>query len=66
MRAATADHYGNLTYEGTARTSNPLVAMAGDLTIVQADRFVELGEIAPENIVTPGIFVDMILEHEEG
>jgi len=66
VRAATADHYGNLTYAGTARTSNPLVAMAGDRTIVQVDRFVELGEIAPENIVTPGIFVDMILDHKEG
>ena len=40
--------------------------MAGDLTIVQADRFVELGETAPENVVTPGIFVDMILNEERG
>lgn len=66
VRAATADHYGNLTYTGTARNANHIVAMAGDLTIVQADRFVPLGEIAPENIVTPGIFVDMILDREKG
>lgn len=66
VRAATADHYDNLTYAGTARTSNPIIAMAGNRTIVQADRFVELGEIAPENLDTPGIFVDMILDHEEG
>lgn len=65
VRAATADHYGNLTYAGTARTSNPIMAMAGHRTIVQVDKFVELGEIAPENIATPGIFVDMILDHEE-
>lgn len=64
VRAATADHYGNLTYRGTARNSNPAIATAGDLTIVQADRFVALDEISPENIVTPGIFVDMILDPE--
>ena len=66
VRAETADCYGNLTYKGAARNSNPSIAMAGDLTIVQADRFVELGETAPENVVTPGIFVDMILNEERG
>ncbi|MBR1781100.1 MAG: CoA transferase subunit A [Oscillospiraceae bacterium] len=66
VRAATADHYGNLTYAGTARNANPVIAMAGDLTIVQADRFVPLDEIPPEHIVTPGVFVDMILDHETG
>ena len=66
VRAATADYYGNLTYNGTARNSNPSIAMAGDLTIVQADRFVDLDEIPPENVVTPGIFVDMILDTEKG
>ena len=62
VRAGTADAYGNLTYRGTARNSNPVVATAGDLTIVQADELVELDAIAPEHIVTPGIFVDMILD----
>ena len=65
VRAATADYYGNLTYAGTARNSNPIVAMAGDLTIVQTDRFVELDSIPPESIVTPGVFVDMILDPEQ-
>lgn len=62
VRAATADHYGNLTYHGTARNSNPIVATAGELTIVQADTFVPLDAVGPDNIVTPGIFVDMILD----
>lgn len=63
VRAGTADDYGNLTYRGTARNSNHVVATAGDLTIVQADQLVELDSIPPESIVTPGIFVDMILDH---
>lgn len=63
VRAGTADAYGNLTYRGTARNSNHVVATAGDLTIVQADQLVELDSISPESIVTPGIFVDMILDH---
>ena len=62
VRAATADAYGNLTYNGTALNSNHIVATAGDLTIVEADRLVELDEIAPENITTPGIFVNMVLD----
>lgn len=63
VRAGTADAYGNLTYRGTARNSNHVVATAGDLTVVQADQLVELDSIPPESIVTPGIFVDMILDH---
>ena len=63
VRAGTADAYGNLTYRGTARNSNHVVATAGDLTIVQGDQLVELDSIPPESIVTPGIFVDMILDH---
>lgn len=62
VRAATADAYGNLTYNGTALNSNHIVATAGDLTIVEADRLVELDEIAPENITTPGIFINMVLD----
>ena len=58
VRAGTAD-----AYRGTARNSNHVVATAGDLTIVQADQLVELDSIPPESIVTPGIFVDMILDH---
>ena len=61
--AKTADPYGNLTYGGAMRTSNPYVAMAGDITIVEAEQLIPVDSIPPENIVTPGIFVDYILDN---
>ncbi|MCR4842459.1 MAG: 3-oxoacid CoA-transferase subunit A [Eubacterium sp.] len=64
VRAGSTDYYGNLTYKGTARNSNPLVAMAGDFTIVEADEFRDLDAIPPEYIHTPGVFVDMIYDHD--
>ncbi|WP_439295112.1 CoA transferase subunit A [Lonepinella sp. BR2882] len=65
VRAAKADKAGNLVYKGAARNFNPLVAMAADLVIVQADEIVEIGELDPEAVITPGVFVDMILSNEE-
>ena len=62
VRASSSDLYGNLLYNGAARNSNPLVAMAGDLTIVQTDELRKLDTVPPENVVTPGIFTDMILD----
>ncbi|WP_096202243.1 CoA transferase subunit A [Bacillus sp. FJAT-45350] len=59
--AKKADPFGNLVYDKSARNTNPIVAMAGDITIAEVDEFVELGELNPEEIVTPGIFVDMIV-----
>jgi len=61
VRARTADPYGNLTYRGTSRNFNPLVAKAADITVAEADHLVELDEIEPDRVVTPGVFVDMIL-----
>jgi acetate CoA/acetoacetate CoA-transferase alpha subunit len=61
VRAHTADPYGNLSYRGTSRNFNPLVAKAADITVVEADAIVDLGEIEPDWVVTPGIYVDMIL-----
>ncbi|NLH82719.1 MAG: 3-oxoacid CoA-transferase subunit A [Phyllobacteriaceae bacterium] len=61
VRARTADPYGNLTYRGTSRNFNPLVAKAAAVTVVEADSLVELDEIEPDHIATPGVFVDMIL-----
>ena len=57
VRAYTADHLGNLTYNKTARNFSPIMAMAARTTVVQARRVVEAGELDPEVIVTPGIFV---------
>jgi len=62
IQAWRADRWGNLTYRGTGRNFNPVMAMAADLTLVQTRHFVELGELDPENIVTPGIFVDRVVQ----
>ena len=62
VRAHRADRWGNLTYRKSARNFNPTMAMAADLSIVQVRRIVELGELDPEMIVTPGIFIDRIVE----
>ena len=61
IKAETADRKGNLTYRKAARNFSPLMAMAAALTIVQASRIVEPGEIDPEQVVTPGIFVNRIV-----
>jgi 3-oxoadipate CoA-transferase alpha subunit len=62
IKAERADRKGNLTYRKAARNFSPLMATAAKLTIVQASRIVEPGEIDPEHIVTPGIFVNRIVE----
>ena len=59
--AQKADPFGNLVYSKTARGLNPLMAMASDLTIVDAKEIVPLGAIDPEDVVTPGAFVDVIV-----
>lgn len=59
--AKQADPYGNLVFDKSARNTNPLVAMAGDVTIVEAAEIVPLGTLNPEEIVTPGAFVDYIV-----
>ncbi|MGM0845400.1 MAG: CoA transferase subunit A [Bacillota bacterium] len=62
--ARKADKLGNLVYDKSARNTNPLIAMASDLTIVEAEEIVEPGELHPEEIVTPGVFVDKIVLSE--
>jgi 3-oxoadipate CoA-transferase alpha subunit len=62
IKAELADQKGNLTYRKAARNFSPLMAMASRLTIAQASRVVKLGEIEPEHVITPGIFVDRIVE----
>lgn len=58
------DRRGNIWYKGTTRNFNPLMAMAADTVIVEAEQLVEVGEIEPENVVTPGILVDYIVVKE--
>ena len=62
IKADTADRWGNLTFRFAARNFAPTMAMAADLTIVQARQIVDLGDIPPEQVMTPGIFVDRIVE----
>ena len=62
IKAERADRWGNLTYRKSARNFNPTMAMAADLSIVQVRHIVELGELDPEVVVTPGIFIDRLVE----
>lgn len=59
--AQKADPFGNLIYDKSARNTNPLVAMAGHYTIAEVEEIVPLGSLNPEEIVTPGVFVDMVI-----
>jgi len=61
IRAYKADRMGNLTYFGTNRNFNPVMATAADLVIAEVDSVVKIGELDPNNIVTPGILVDILV-----
>ncbi len=62
IKAHVGDTNGNLTYNKAARNFNPMMCMAAARTIVQASKIVPLGSIDPEHVVTPGIYVDGIVE----
>ena len=62
IKALKADRWGNLVYRKAARNFGPIMAMAAKCTIVQVDQVVELGELDPEAIVTPGIFVQRVVK----
>lgn len=61
IKAWRGDRYGNLVYRKTARNFNPAMATAADVTIAEVEELVEPGELDPDHIVTPGIYVDRIL-----
>jgi len=62
IKAEQGDRWGNLTYRKTARNFGPIMAMAAKVAIAQVSRIVPLGEIDPEIVVTPGIFVQRVVE----
>lgn len=62
IRGQCGDRMGNLTYHRGARVNNPVMAGAADLTIAQVAQIVEVGAIDPEHVITPGIFVDRLVE----
>ena len=61
IKADLGDRWGNLTYHGTGRNFGPVMATAASCTIAQVNRLVELGELNPETIITPGIFVKRVV-----
>jgi 3-oxoadipate CoA-transferase alpha subunit len=61
VEAWEADRWGNLTYRHAGRNFNPICAMAAKTTVVQSQHLRELGEIDPDSVHTPGIFVDRVL-----
>lgn len=61
--ASISDNQGNLIYKGTTQNFNPLMATAADLVIAEAEKMVEVGEISPEQVRTPSIFVDYIVNN---
>ncbi len=62
VKAWKGDRHGNLVYRKTARNFNPMMAMAGKVTIAEVEELVEVGEIDPDAVHTPGIFVQRILQ----
>jgi len=62
VKCETADPLGNLTYNKTARNFSPMMCMAAMTTIVQTKSLVAAGEIDPEHVITPGIFVNRVVE----
>lgn len=65
VKAWKGDTEGNLVYKGTARNFNPVMAMAGKITIAEVEELVEAGELDPNQIHTPGIFVQRIFQGEK-
>ncbi len=65
VRAYKADRMGNLVYRGTQRQYGPIMATAARVTIAEVDEIVDTGELDPEAIVTPGIFVNRIVKVKE-
>ncbi len=61
IKGLQADRYGNVIYNKTARNFAPIMAMAGKVTVVQAAQVVDAGEMDPETVVTPGIFVNRVV-----
>jgi acetate CoA/acetoacetate CoA-transferase alpha subunit len=65
IRGSIVDKQGNIFYNGATRNFNPLIAAAADLVLVGAEKIVETGELDPNYVMTPGIFVDYIVGGEK-
>ncbi|MUK88581.1 acetate CoA-transferase subunit alpha [Ornithinibacillus sp. L9] len=61
LKAYKADKAGNLVFHQSARNFNPVMALAADLVIVEVEELVEIGDLDPDTVVTPGVLVDKVL-----
>lgn len=66
IRAARADCFGNLIYRNAARNFNPLMAMAADYVVAEAEEIVDTGELPPNEVHTPGVFIDAVVQTDPG
>ncbi len=66
IRGHKADTLGNMVYKGTSRNFNPVMATAAKITVVEVDEIVQPGDLSPEEIVTPGLYVDRIVLRPPG
>ena len=66
VKAWKGDKAGNLIYRMSARNFNPMAATAGNVTLAEVEELVEQGQIDPDNVVTPGIFVNCIFQGTYG
>lgn len=62
VKAYKADKMGNLVYRKTARNFNPMMATAGKITIAEVEEIVNVGELEPESIVTPGVYIQRLIK----
>lgn len=62
LKAWKADKSGNLIFQRSARNFNPIMAMAADLVMVEVEEIVEIGALDPDQVMTPGLLVDMIIQ----
>jgi acyl CoA:acetate/3-ketoacid CoA transferase alpha subunit len=62
VKAWKGDKAGNLIFKGTARNFNPMMAMAGKITVAEVEELVEVGELDPNSIHIPGIFIQRIFQ----
>lgn len=62
IRGTIVDESGNTFYRGTTRNFNPIIAMAGEKVIVEAEKIVKTGQLNPDYVTTPGVLVDYIIE----
>lgn len=65
LKGSIVDESGNIYYKGTTRNFNPIMALAADTVIVEAEQIVKTGEIKPENVMSPGALIDYIVNGGE-